>query len=115
MLEVSLLVKQPHSHQRHAEIAGPFQMIARQHAETSGEHRQALGQAELGRKIGHQHRPRMVMRPLEPCAWVGQIPIELLERPFQMRQERFVFGRSLQLRLVDRTQHQDRIVPGGFP
>ena len=32
-----------------------------------------------------------------------------------MRQERFILGRGLEFRLVDRTQHQNRIVPGGFP
>ena len=52
---------------------------------------------------------------MEPCGRAGQIGIELLERPIQMRQKRFILGRGLEFPLVYRTQHQDRVVPGGFP
>ncbi len=79
LLEVSLLVEQAHTHQRHTQIAGRFQMIAGEHTQASGKNRQALGQAELRREIGHQHGSGIAIGPAEPRGWASQIGIEFLE------------------------------------
>src|SRR5581483_10526358 len=53
--EVSLLVQQPDAYQRNAQIAGSFQMIAREHAQAASKNREALGNPEFGGEIRDQH------------------------------------------------------------
>ncbi len=115
LFEISLLVEQADTHQGHAEIAGRFQMIPGEHTEAPGKHGQALGQAELRREIRHKHGSGVAISPMEPCGWAVHVRIEFLELAVQMREKGFVLCRCLQLRLVNGTQHQDRVVPGGFP
>ena len=75
-------------------------MIAGQHAEAAGKHRQALGDTEFGGKIGHEHGAGITISPVKPRGWAVQIGIQVLQRPVQVGEEGFVLGRSLEFRLV---------------
>ena len=53
LLEIALVVEQPDGHQRNAQAAGAFDMVAREHAQAAGIDRHRFVDAELGREIGH--------------------------------------------------------------
>ena len=65
--EIALLIEQPHAHQRHAQVAGRFQVVARQHPQAAGEDGQALGQPEFGGEVGHQQSVRTPEGALAPA------------------------------------------------
>ncbi len=48
LLEIALLVKQAHAHQRKAQVARGFQVVSGQNSKAAGKDRKALGDAELG-------------------------------------------------------------------
>ncbi len=54
LLEIALVVEQSDGDQRHAQPAGAFNMVAREHAQAAGVNRHRFVQAELGGKIRHR-------------------------------------------------------------
>ena len=53
LFKIALVVEQPDGHERHAQSASCFNMVARQDAQTSRIDRDRFMQPEFGRKIGH--------------------------------------------------------------
>ena len=54
LLYVALLVEQPHTDNRHTQVAGGFHMVARQHAQTAGVNGQPFANAVFHREIRRQ-------------------------------------------------------------
>ena len=115
LTKVPLLVQQADAHQRHTQIAGGLQMIAGQHAQPAREYVEALGQSEFGREVSHQQPVRAIIRAAIPGGFRREVGSHFLDQAIQLGQERIVFSRGLQLRLVDSPQHQHGVMPGGFP
>ena len=53
LAEVALPVHEAHAGERHGEVGRRLQVVAGQDPEATGEDRQALGDAELGREVAH--------------------------------------------------------------
>ena len=66
LAKISLLVKQSDGDERHAQIARRFQVIPGENAQTAGEDRKAIGDAEFGREISDQEIVRSVVMFAEP-------------------------------------------------
>ena len=53
LAEETLAIEQANPGQCQATVAGRLEMVASQHAESAGVDRQAFGEPELGREVGH--------------------------------------------------------------
>src|SRR5258707_13961042 len=93
-------------------------MVACQQAETAGKDRQALGQAELRRKIGDEWRldGRLRVGAGKPRgAVIAQVRLEVLADALEMSQETRVLAGGVEQGLVDAAEQQHWIVAGRFP
>jgi hypothetical protein len=66
LAEVALLVEQPHTDHRHAEVARRLEQVAGDVAEPAGVNRQGLAQRELHAEVGHGPQRRVGTGALEP-------------------------------------------------
>jgi hypothetical protein len=66
LAEVALLIQQAYTYQRHAQIAGRFDVVARQYAQSPRENRKAFGEAELGGEVCHEQLTGRRMHAPEP-------------------------------------------------
>ena len=71
LAEVAFAVHQAHADERHAQVRGRLEMIARQQAETAGVDRDALVDAELGGEIGDAVMLGQRLRRPNPLLAVG--------------------------------------------
>ena len=101
LTKVPLLVEQADAHQRHPQIAGRLQMIAGQHAEPARKYGQALRQSEFGREVSHQQSLCLSVRAAIPGGFRREVGSHFFDQAIQLGQERLIFSRGLQLRLVD--------------
>jgi hypothetical protein len=115
LTKIPLLVEQADAHQRYTQIAGRLQVIAGEHAQPARKYGQALRDSELGREVGDQQLVGLRVGAAIPGGFRREVGSHLLDQAIQLGQERIVFGRGFQLRLVDRSQHQHGVVLGGFP
>ena len=65
LAEVALPVQEPHGDERHAEVRGRLEVVAREHAEAAGVDRQALVEPELGGEV-RDEEVAVVPVPLPP-------------------------------------------------
>ena len=112
LAEVALLVEEAHAHQRDAEAAGRLEVVAGQDPEAAGVLGQRLGDAELGREVGH--RPQRRVPGLEPA---GPLDVALLLAVdlVHEREEPRVLDHGLEPVPPDRPQQADGIVVGHLP
>jgi hypothetical protein len=85
--EISLLVEQPHGHQRHSQVAGRFQMVAGQHSQAAREDGKTLGEPEFRRKVGYPQTFHLAVSPAVPRGLGSQIGFQFARGPVQVRQE----------------------------
>src|SRR5271167_4524650 len=116
LAEISLLVKQPDTHQRNVKITGGLEMVTGQYAQAAGKDGQALGESEFGGEVGDQQvLVRFSLDLAKPGCIIAQVSFQVRGDTIQMRQEGFVPGGSLQLSLFDGAEQQHRVVPARFP
>ena len=98
---------------RDPEAAGRFQMVSGQDPEASRILRQRLGDAELGRKIGHldQGRAAPVLEPAVDTHVAAEVGVDLAEE----RHESIVLGEGFEPLPRHQGQHLDRVVLGELP
>ena len=105
--EIPLLVEKPDAHERKAQIAGGFQMIAGQHAQSAGKNGKALGNSELGGKIGDNHVVFLAVISPVPGAFSRNVGIQFIDDPLHMRQKGIVLRRGFEDGLLNASQDQD--------
>jgi len=76
-------------------------MIAGQHAEPARKYGQALRQSEFGREVSHQQSLCLSVRAAIPGGFRREVGSHFFDQAIQLGQERLIFSRGLQLRLVD--------------
>ena len=79
LLEIALIVEQADGHERHAQIAGAFDVIARQHAQAARINRHRFVDAKLGREIGDRLEPQHAACASWPKCSRGQIFLQPAE------------------------------------
>jgi hypothetical protein len=79
--EITLVVEQADRDERHAQVAGGLDMVARQHAQAARVDGHRLVDAELGREIRDGLRPQHAHVRRAPGLGAGQV---LLEQPVGM-------------------------------
>ena len=110
-----MLIQQSHRNQRDSKIAGRFQMVARQNAESAGENGNALRQPEFRRKVSHPQSFHLAVGAPVPCGFGSHIGIQFASGSRQVRQKGFVAGQRLQLPLFQQAEHAHGIVPRSLP
>ena len=113
--EIPLLVEKSDAHERKAQIAGGFQMIAGQHAQSAGENGKALGNSELGGKISHNHVVFLAVISPVPGAFSRNVGIQFVDDPLHVSQKGIVLRRGLEDGLLNAAQDQDGIAVAGLP
>ena len=77
LLKITLLVQYAYANQGNAQIAGAFEMIAAEHAQAAGVILQALGQAELHRKVSDERLTiQLAVLPGKPGMLRAQVLVE---------------------------------------
>ena len=112
--EVSLAVQHPHRHQRHAQVARGFHMIARQHAQTARIQRHRLGDPVFHREIRHRQVRRLREFGREPGTRL-QVPPPTRHHLAQVVHEGGIGRASRQLVRRHLTQQRHRVVLRGLP
>ena len=113
LAEVAVAVEQAHAHQRHAQVARRLEVVAGQDAQAARVLGDGLGDAELGREVGHQAE-RAVAAGLEPALAV-QVALELAADLAQEPLEPGVAGQGVQALAGDQAQQADGVVDARVP
>ena len=113
LAEIALAVQQADADHRHPEAAGRFQMVPGQNPETARVLGQRLGDAELGRKVGHldQSRAPTVLEPAMDAHVAAEVGVDLA----QEGHESVVLGQRFQPLPGHEREHLDGVVLGEFP
>ena len=115
--EISEAVEQADRHERQAEVAGRFAVVARQDAETPRVDRQGLVETKLGGKISHQGLLFFLLGKIlgKPGGLAVEVGLQFFVNFFHPFPERFVFGRRLQAGLLDQPKHFDGAMTALLP
>ena len=113
LAEIAFAIHEAHAAERDAEIACRFQMIARENAEPSGIDRDALVDAEFGRKIGDPGLFLGTESVLKPSGR-GEIVIESGLDAVHVREKPFVAGDFLEAFLRSRAEEFDGAMVEAF-
>ncbi|OPZ97884.1 MAG: hypothetical protein BWY71_01450 [Planctomycetes bacterium ADurb.Bin412] len=114
LLKIPLPVEQSDADQRQAQIAGTFEVITGENAQTAGINRQAFVQSELRTEIGYRSRLLFVIDGVIP-ARPAHVGIQFFADAVQMRQKSSIFGNLIQPLLRKLAQHLHRIMAAFFP
>ncbi len=110
LLEVPLGVEDADADERHAQVAGALQVVARQDAEAAGVDGQALVQAELHREVRDRARPQGRGVQGGPAVVVFQILREPAEPVVDPRVQGRLLGDGLELLGRDPGEELDRVM-----
>ncbi len=114
LAQESHAIAEPDSDHRQPEIAGRFQVVSGQHAESAGVDREALVEAELRGEIGDLEPGQAGMHPLVPGRQVD-VAVELLPHPIHLGEEGLIGGELGDAVLTDETEELDGVVVGLLP
>ena len=95
LAEVAVAVEEADADEGHAEVGGRLQVVAGQDAEAAGVLGDGLGDAELGREVGHLAQ-RAARRPALEPAGAGEVAVELVVDLGQVAQEAGVGGQRVE-------------------
>jgi len=115
LAEVALAVEQAHGHQGHVQVAGAFQVVARQHAQATGIDGQAHGDAVFQAEIGHGHVAVGQGRELEGRMAAHKIMVKGAFGIGQALQEEVVARQLLYAPLGQAVQKLNGILLAGHP
>jgi len=115
LAKIAFLIEKADTHERKAEVAGGFEMIASENAEASGKDRKTFGNAEFEREIGDEEILVFGVLALIPGTQAGEIGVEAFGNALEMGEEGIVLGGGFEDALINAAQHTDRIVAGSFP
>ena len=113
LAEVAVAVEQADADERHAEVARRLEVVAGQHAEAARILRHRLGDAELGREVGHEIE-RAVALGLEPAVALEvalQLAVHLAQEPL----EPGVAGEGVEAFARHQAEQADGVVDAGVP
>ena len=113
LAEVALPVQQAYADHGDAEAARRLEVVAGQYPEAPGVLGQGLGDAELGREVGHfdQRRAAAVLEPAVDAHVAAEVGVDLA----QERHECVVLGERLQAFSGHEGEHLYGIVLGALP
>src|SRR6266540_5380347 len=90
-------------------------MIPGENSQTAGENRKTICDAKFGREISDQEVVGSIVMFTEPGRFALLVSVEIVRDAIKMRQKPLVRGRSLQRPLINRPEHQRRVVARLFP
>src|SRR5208337_1198070 len=115
LAKISFLIQKADTHERNAEIAGGFEMITGENAESPGKNRETFRDAKFEREIGDEEILILGVFALIPGTLTREIGFQTFGDALEMGEEGIVACGGFQKGLIDAAQDTDRIVPGGFP
>ena len=112
--EVPVLVEEADADERDAEIGRRLEMVAGEDTETAGVLGERLGDAELGREVGHHPQRAAAFARLEP-ARLRQVALQLGVHLVEEAKEPGVGGEGIEALGRDEAEEPDRIVDRRVP
>jgi hypothetical protein len=115
LVDVALVVEEPHADHRHAQVAHALQVVAREDAEPPGVDGQRLVEAELGGEVGHRpgQQGAAVARP--PAVATLEVLLEAAVGLVDAGLKLLVLHPARDLLAVDALEEGDRVVVDGAP
>ena len=110
LVKVAFLVEQAHADQWYAQVAGGFQVVAGQNAQSAGIDLQRFGEAKLHRKVGDQRIIARFLILARVPRRAAHIVVQTLLRPPQLADKTIVGCQLYQAFLSHSPQHHDRVV-----
>src|SRR5690606_36972311 len=115
LCEVAVAVEEPDADEGDAQIARGFEVVAREHAQTAGEHADALGNRELRREVGNAR----LLLPAEARAVPRLAPVDvvlqLLDCITDLCRVRLVARRGREPAAVDLHEQLHRVLARALP
>jgi hypothetical protein len=115
LAKIAFLIEKAHTDERKAEVAGGFQMIAGENAESPSKNGEAFGDAKFEREISDEEILVFGVFALIPGTQAGEIGVQAFGDAVEVCEEGIVLGGGFEEGLIDAAQHTDRIVAGGLP
>ena len=113
--EVAARIEEPHTDQRHAEVARRLEMIAGENPEAAAVDRQTLADAELGAEVGDQRPFPLAGKLVVEPRGRSEVLVELLLAERHPGHEGFVFAEPLLALGSEPVDESHRVVADFFP
>jgi hypothetical protein len=115
LAKITHLIEKADTDERKAEVAGGFEMVAGENAESPGKNGKAFGDAKFKREISDEEILVFGVFALIPGTHAGEIGVQAFGDAVEVGEEGIVLGGGFKEGLINAAQHTDRIVSGSFP